>query len=176
MLRSFRTFAAVVAATLAFAAVAAAPAQAAVGQQFQQKLPSGQVVTMERVAEGVAKSVTEVAVAADNCSRHYLCMWNTDYQSGTMWTFFMNTVRATTTNGVAHCWNLGTASNNKAKSYYNMSDWDATIYNWVNCNANSEQFGLSHYVVNSSADSKDCLGVSPGNWCSTLFPTSIKAW
>ncbi|GIM95005.1 peptidase inhibitor family I36 protein [Paractinoplanes toevensis] len=188
MNRTLRILAAAAAFTLAFGIgtplAQAAPleaarptqlnqASAAVGEQWLQLLPSGELVTMEKVDQAVSRSVTEVRVAAASCpSLDYLCLWEGDLQDGTLWALKMNDIYSHTENGVAHCWNLASAYNNKTKSWYNSSDRMATIYNWVNCNGN-ENFKV--YARQNSGHSAYCQGISPGNWCTTLFPTSVRA-
>jgi len=156
-------------------------ANAAVGDRWQQLLPTGQLVTMEKVDRVSVKTVTPLntAPAATSCPGYpYLCAWSTDTQQGTLWIYNMNNVYSNTANGVAHCWNMAADANNHTKSWYNDSNRSAYLNNWVNCHQNGEQFLIEFYATGSSSHhDSDCHQEStPGrNWCTTLFPTSILA-
>jgi hypothetical protein len=153
-------------------------ATAAVGQKWQQVLPTGELVTMQKVSPGVSKTITPVAMATAQCpGSPYLCAWSSPYQDGTLWIYNMNNVHSNTANGVAHCWNMAADANNHTKSWYNMStSWAAQMYNWVNCNRSGESFLIEDSEPGHTAKSLTCSQISPGNWCTTLFPTSIEAF
>ena len=148
-----------------------------VGDRWQQVLPTGERVTFEKVSAVESRSVTPVKMAAAQCPHlsKYLCAWQTSYQTGTMWLYNLDNVYANTANGVAHCWNMAADANNNTKSWYNAyTQRSATLYNWVNCNQASEKF-LVRFNESGGDYDLDCGQISPGNWCTTLFPTSIKA-
>jgi hypothetical protein len=185
MFRSLRVLAAAAAFALTFtiatpmagaATIAAArptqlnEARAAVGEQWQQILPSGQQVTLEKVDAVTTRTVTPVTMAAATCPGHpYLCVYSAQNHGGSMWMFNMNTVYATTTNGVRHCWNMASAINNNTKSWYNLSDRGAWLYNWVNCNQSGDSFFVGVHEDNN------CSQIPLGDWCTVLRPTSIWA-
>lgn len=153
-------------------------ALAAVGDRWQQMLPTGERVTFEKVSAVESRTVTPVTMAAAYCPHNskYLCAWRGELGDGTMWLYNLDNVYANTANGVAHCWNMAADANNNTKSWYNAyTQRDARLYNWVNCNQASEQFLIQFNDPNTGAHSRTCGQISPGNWCTTLFPTSIRA-
>lgn len=146
--------------------------RAAVGDQWQEILPTGEKVTMEKVAPGVTRSVAAIARTPGQCTGWpYLCAWSGDNFNGTYWRYDMNHVWANTANGVAHCWNLASDANNNTKSWLNQGDKDARLNNWVNCNASGETFDLKR------GRGIRCLHITGqfGDWCSELRVTSIRA-
>ncbi|XVU29737.1 peptidase inhibitor family I36 protein [Actinoplanes sp. CA-054009] len=180
MTRVLRVLAAVAAFVLAFAVgtplAQAAPLTAArpmqlneamtpVGGQWLQLLPSGDLVTMQKVESGVSKSVPGVRRAAGVCPPNiYLCLFEGEDLTGTMWALNLNDIYVGSANGVAHCWNLSSAYNNKTVSWENNSkDRAAYLNNWVNCRG-------EHLLI-----LRNSTQTCSGDWCTTLFPTSVKA-
>ncbi|XVV08550.1 peptidase inhibitor family I36 protein [Actinoplanes sp. CA-131856] len=138
-----------------------------VGGQWLQLLPSGDLVSMQKVESGVSKSVAGVRRAAGVCPPNvYLCLFEDENLAGTMWALNLNDIYAGSANGVAHCWNLSSAYNNKTVSWQNTSkDRAAFLNNWVNCGSGGEQ------ILITRNSTRTCSGA----WCTTLFPTSVKA-
>jgi hypothetical protein len=185
MIRMYRAIAMVAACTLALAvggtpmalaatvttanAAVSNDAKARVGDRWQEVMRTGEVATMERVADGVTKSVTALPLSPQQCPGHpYFCLWSGEGFTGTIWRYNLNNVYANTANGVAHCWNLAADANNVTKSYYNASnDRVANVFNWVNCNTSGEFLGFLYGEWNT-------CGSFPG-WCTTFKPTSIYA-
>ena len=152
-------------------------ARAAVGATWRQLLPSGQVVTMQKLSTVESKTLEPVTAALSSCPNSpYLCAWSNQVIGlGTEWLYNMNNVRSNTVNGVAHCWNMASDANNHTLSWVDLStSWPARMHNWVNCNESDQNFDLAS-AKDSLHNHISCWEFDGGVWCHTYFVTSIEA-
>jgi hypothetical protein len=152
-----RKLMAVLAAALVL--LAAEPAEAAtvlppgaahkIGSTYQERVSTGEVLTFRQVNE--VESVALVSRRSlGQCSWTYFCQWDSTNYDGEFHRYSLNGIAG----APGHCWQLSNAARDDGESWWNDTNTDVRVYDWVNCNASgwNRTVAASGYATCQSSD------------------------